>query len=489
MKKTLFLAVVAAVSLSFEVAAQDAKAVIDTAARAMGTDRLHAIQYSATGSTYGFGQAIGPGQPWPRFTITKYVAAINYAGPALREELVRIDNENPPRGGGAGPYNPVTHQGGIRPIPFGPQTQTRQVAPRTEPALIQLWMMTPHGFLKAAAANTATVRTANVRGRQTHTVSFMLGRHTVTGTINDQNLVERVETRLDNNVLGDMLVEVTYSDYKDFAGVKFPARIVQRQGGYPTLDLTIGDVQPNSAAAAALQIPANPPQAAAAPVKVEAKKITDGIWYLDGPVPTSYIVEFNNHVIVVEGPGNDARTEATLAETKRVLPNKPIRYLINSHSHFDHAGGVRGFVAEGITIITHELNKPYYEKIFRNPHTLNPDRLARANRTAVIEGVKDKRVLTDGTRTVELHHIRGNLHDPAMLMAYLPKEKMLIQADAFNPRPPEARPLPAPSPYTTNLLDNIRRLKLDVAQILQIHGGIDPIDALVKASGQRGTQD
>lgn len=94
MKKTLFLAVVAAVSLSFEVAAQDAKAVIDTAARAMGTDRLHAIQYSATGSTYGFGQAIGPGQPWPRFTITKYVAAINYAGPALREELVRIDDEN-----------------------------------------------------------------------------------------------------------------------------------------------------------------------------------------------------------------------------------------------------------------------------------------------------------------------------------------------------------------------------------------------------------
>jgi glyoxylase-like metal-dependent hydrolase (beta-lactamase superfamily II) len=159
--------------------------------------------------------------------------------------------------------------------------------------------------------------------------------------------------------------------------------------------------------------------------------------------------------------------------------------VVNTHSHFDHAGGLRAFVAEGVTIVTHELNKPYYERIFKNQHSLNPDRLARAERSATIETVDELRLLADDTRKMEVHHIRGNLHDPAMLMVYLPAEKLLFQADAFNPRPPDARPLPAPSPFTVNLLENVRRLKLDVAQIGHIHGGIDPFDALVKAAGNR----
>ena len=467
-----------------DLLAQDASVVIEMAAQTMGTARLQSVQYSATGSTFGFGQAIGPGAPWPRFTITKYTASINYAAPAMREELSRIDDENPPRGGGAGPFNPATSQGGIRPIPFGEQRQARQVTARTEPGLIQIWLMTPHGFLKAAAANKATAVTARVGGRTVYTVSFGLGKHTVRGTIDDRNLVERVETRLYNNVLGDMLVEALYSEYRDFGGVKFPTRIVQRQGGFPTLDLTVNSVQPNGAATLDVSESAQSVGGPTAPPRVEAQKVADGIWFLNGPAPMSYLVEFRDHLVVIEGPGNDARSEAAIAEARRVAPNKPIRYLVNTHSHFDHAGGLRGFVAEGITIVTHEMNRPYYEKIFASPHTLNPDRLARVGRKAVIETVGDKRVLTDGARTLELYHMRGNLHDPAMLMAYLPTEKLLIQADAFNPRPPDAKPLPSPSPFTVNLLENIQRLKLDVAQIGQIHGGIDPIAALVKAAAR-----
>lgn len=463
--------------------AQDVRVVIEKAAKTTGTENLQSIQYSGTGSTFGFGQAVAPGDAWPRFKITKYTASINYVTPAMREELARIDDEKPPRGGGAGPYNPATSQGGIRPIPFGEQQQVRQLTARTEPGLIQIWMMTPHGFLKAAAARNARGASATIRGRTTHTVVFEVGEHTVTGTINDRNLVERVETRLDNNVLGDMLVEATYSDYKDFAGVKFPTRIVLRQGGFPTLDLSVKTVQPNGASTLDVR---EGSQAAAgpSPVRVEAKKLSEGFWFLDGPAPMSYLVEFSDHTVIIEAPGNDARSEAAIAEAKRTVPNKPVRYVVNSHSHFDHAGGLRAFVAEGVTVITHELNKPYYEKIFRNPHTLNPDKLARTNRPALIETVGDSRLLTDGTRRLELHHVRGNLHDPGMLMVYLPAEKMLIQADAFNPRPPDAKPLPAPSPFTINLLENVQRLKLDVAQIGQIHGGVDPMAALVKAAGR-----
>jgi glyoxylase-like metal-dependent hydrolase (beta-lactamase superfamily II) len=480
--KTILCITVAVMWLTLDVLAQDAKVVVENAAKAAGAANLQSIQYSATGSTFGFGQAVSPGGAWPRFKVTRYAASINYVTPAMREELARVDDENPPRGGGAGPFNPATSQGGIRPIPFGEQQQVRQLTGRTEPGLIQIWMMTPHGFLKAAAANKTSVTAATVNGRALNRVSFALGRHTLTASINDQYLVERIETQLDNNVLGDMPVEVVFSDYKDFAGVKFPQHIVLRQGGFPTLDLTVNNVQPNGASTLSI---GESSQAAPPPVRIDAKKLSPGLWFLDGGAPMSYLIEFNDHLVIIEAPGNDARSEAAIAEAERTVPNKPIRYVINSHSHFDHAGGLRGFVAEGVTVMTHELNKPYYERIFRNPHTLNPDRLASANRTPVIETVKDFRLLTDGTRRLELHHVRGNLHDPGMLMVYLPAEKMLIQADAFNPRPPDAKPLPAPSPFTTNLLENVRRLKLDVAQIGQIHGGIDPMTALITAAGQR----
>ena len=82
-----------------------------------------------------------------------------------------------------------------------------------------------------------------------------LGKYSVTGVINEQNLVESVETRLANNVLGDVAVRTVFSGYKDYDGVKFPSHIVQTQGGHPTLDLNVSDVQPNSAAAACTERP------------------------------------------------------------------------------------------------------------------------------------------------------------------------------------------------------------------------------------------
>jgi len=122
MKNVLLITLLATAAARLELAAQDAKAAVEAASAAVGATNLQAVQYTGTGSTYGFGQAVSPGGPWPRFTLTSYVARINYSAPAAREEMARIDDENPPRGGGAGPYNPATGQGGIRPIPFGAET-------------------------------------------------------------------------------------------------------------------------------------------------------------------------------------------------------------------------------------------------------------------------------------------------------------------------------------------------------------------------------
>jgi len=192
-------------------------------------------------------------------------------------------------------------------------------------------------------------------------------------------------------------------------------------------------------------------------------------------------------VVIIEGPTGDERSMATIAEAKRMFPNKPVKYLVNTHHHSDHSGGIRAYVAEGIPIITHESHKRYYEQeIFRNPHTLNPDRLARMPRAPIIETVKDKRVLTDGNMTLELYLMRGNLHAEGLLMAYIPNQKLLIQADAFAPRP-GVPALPSPSPYTTNLVENVDRLKLKVERVAHVHGGVDSWDAVLKAAGRSTT--
>jgi glyoxylase-like metal-dependent hydrolase (beta-lactamase superfamily II) len=335
--------------------------------------------------------------------------------------------------------------------------------------------MTPHGFLKTAAINKA-----RINGRS---VVMTIGKYSVTGVINEQGLVESVETRLANNVLGDVAVKTVFSGYKDYGGVKFPSHIVQTQGGHPTLDLNVSDVQPNSPVARALTVPL-PAPAAPPPVSVKTapQKIADGVWFLDGGAPMSVLVEFSDHAVIIEGPQDDERTEATIAAVKQLLPSKPIRYVVNTHQHFDHSGGIRGYVAAGVPIVTHEKNKPYWERILKNPFTLEPDRLARASRGPTIETVEEKRVLSDGSMTLELHHLQGNLHDETLLVAYLPKQRLLVQADAFHPRP-GAKPLAAPPPFTVNLVENIRRLKLDVERVVHLHGGIDSMATVTVAAG------
>ena len=485
MKHKFVASIAAAILLSLPVAAQNtaapqAKSAIDAAVAAMGTAGLQSVQYSGKGSFYATGQAFEPGGAWPRYTITKYTMLVNYITPAMRQEFVRIDDEKPPRGGGVGPYNPVTFQGGIRPAP-GEMVENQTIDGKTEAGALRVWL-TPHGFLKGAAANADTARATTARGEKQ--VAFTaFGKYMVTGTLDAQNLVERVETFVDVPYTGDTPIEGTYSDYRDFGGVKFPMHVVMREGGYPTLDLMAADVHPNNPAA--LEVRANPATGGAqAPRERHAEKIADGVWALTPGGFGSFLVEFKDYVVVIEAPVNDAYTMATLAQVKQMDPNKPIKYVVNTHHHADHAGGLRAYVAEAIPIITHESHKKYYEEqIFKNPHTLNPDRLARAPRAPMLETIKDKRVLTDADQTIELYVLPNHLHAVGLLVAYLPKQKLLIQADSYIPRP-GAPPLPAPSPYTISLVDDVARWHLDVERVAHIHGGVSPYGDLVAAAGR-----
>ena len=143
--------------------------------------------------------------------------------------------------------------------------------------------------------------------------------------------------------------------------------------------------------------------------------------------------------------------------------------MINTHSHIDHSGGLRAFVAEGSTILTHQVNKAYLEKVLSQPHTLNPDKAQQAGKKPVVEAVGDKKVLTDGTHVIELLSPAELPAPRRHAVAYLPKEKVLLEADGYNPQAATATPPNPPSPYTSSLLDNIQRLKLDVQRIVPVH--------------------
>lgn len=448
---------------------RSAKDVADDVGKAIGTPK--SIQYSGSGFIYAIGQSYQPGDRYSKFNLKSYSRAIDYDKNASREEDVRTQFENPPRGGGQQPVIGerrgvafVSGEAAWNPGPNGAVPATQAVDERQ----IQI-AVTPHGFAKAAAAAAdATIESKTEDGKQMTVITFPFhGKFKVSGFVDDQNMVSKVQTWLPHPVLGDMLVETTYADYKDYNGVKFPTKITQSQGGFPTLELAVSEVRPN--AAANIEVPAGVAGAPPAAVKVESQKLADGVWFIGGGTHNSAVIEFKDHVFIVEGPLDDERASAVIAEAKKLVPNKPIKYALNTHHHFDHSGGLRAFVAEDVTIITHEMNKPYYEKTLAMPRTLKPDSASKAPKEPKFQTVTDKYEITDGTRTVQLYNVK-NTHNPGMVVAYLPKEKILIEPDLFTPLPPKA-PLPAVvSPFTVELNDSLKAMKLDVRQIAPLHG-------------------
>jgi glyoxylase-like metal-dependent hydrolase (beta-lactamase superfamily II) len=444
---------------------------LQAANNTLGIAQVNAIEFSGTGRWYQFGQAPAPNLPWPAFDVSSYTATINYAAPAARVQMTRKQTIEPGRVRPAPvEQRPDQYVSGTTAwnlaAPAGAAPNTAPVA-QPQPAAVEERVMeiwtTPHGFLKAAAVNNAT-STPSEGGSE---VTFSSGKNKYVGIINAQNEVARVQTWIDNPVLGDTEVVFTYSDYKDFGGVRFPSRIQRVQGEHPVLELTVSAVTANPAVNITAPAEAN---AAPAPVAVTVEKLANGVYFLKGGTHHSVAIDQKDHIVVVEGPQNEARSSAVIAKVKETIPNKPIKYLVNTHAHFDHSGGVRTFVDEGATIVTHQDNKPYYQKAWDAPHTINPDKLAQSKKTATFETFGDKHVLTDGSRTIEIYKIAGGGHNDAFAMVYLPKEKILIEGDAYTPLAANAPPPAAANPFAVNLDENITRLKLDVKQIAPLHG-------------------
>src|SRR5688572_2154992 len=469
MMKTCISVIALVALLAGTAAAQDAKTVISNAAKAMGVDGLNSVTFYGAGANFNLGQNNNSNAPWPRINANDYVRSIDFAQAASRATWVTY--AAPVTGG------PAVQGNGQQNITPANMAWAQQ---------LEIWI-TPWGFLKGAAANNATVQAQTVAGRRFNVVTFNApvkspgGQpYRVVGYIGPQGLVERVQTRLENPIFGDMLVDAEYSNYRDANGLMFPAEWVQRRGGHPFFQLQILGAHANPANIA--QLIAVPPPAAGrgggpggaapapAPAGPTSEKLAEGVFRITGAY-SALAVEFADHIVLFEpGPQNEARAQAIIAETKKVIPNKPIRYGVISHHHFDHTSGLPAVVSEGITIVTPEVNRSFLMTALSAPRTLAPDSQAKSGKKPVVEGFTgDKRVFQDGTRTLEVHVIRGLPHADGLVVGYLPKEKLLVYADMFN-LPPANDPVPNPPVVGTGVFaDNLDRLKLDVERVMSVH--------------------
>ena len=524
MVRALWLLVAAVLVVPPAASAQDvdARAALLAAQKAMGGENLKTIEYTGAGFSSLIGQQYAVSGGWPTYEVADYTRAIDYDAWWSREDYTRRQGTYPTFG-----RNPMAEQR-ITAIARGPyawDVRDNMPVPLTRPyldgapwgELRQLEIaITPHGFLKAAlAAKDATAIKLQIVGasdfglsqfgRWVTMVSFSyLGKYTIVGTIDDRNLVELVDTWIPNPVYGDMNYEMRYTQYQDVGGIKFPMLVHTHQAD-PRLNVAhnyfeykITSVKPN-APVTTTPVPEVVRTAVVPPARVVSESLSPGVWVLGGGTHNSLLVEFKDYLAVVEAPNNEERSLAVIAEAARLAPNKPIKYVINTHHHFDHAGGLRTFLSQGTTIVTHDTNKQYYLDImfYPSPRTLYPDRMAKYNpmywisrRPAPIETVEGEArgtgrwALSDGERILEVFHVQDMAyelgdrtytqghHSEDMLMAWLPKEKILINGDLYSP-PAQGAALPAsPNAAQKTLHQNILKLKLDVQRHAPIHGRV-----------------
>jgi glyoxylase-like metal-dependent hydrolase (beta-lactamase superfamily II) len=469
MKNASVVAMALAAALSQTAVAQDAKTVIANASKAMGIEGVSSIHYYGVAEQGNLGQNNNANQPWPLQAANDYVRTIDFTQGASR----------------------ATWMNYAAPVTGGPATLTpaqQIITPQdnmTWAAMVETWI-TPWGFLKAAEANNASVHAQSIAGKHFEVVTFDAPLkspgglpYKMIGYINGRNLVEKVRTWVENPIFGDMLVEADYTFYRDGAnGLKFPAQWVQKRGGWPTFTAYVLGADANPPNLQQLLTPSpgrgggrgGEGRGNAAPAGPTSEKLAEGVYRINGAY-NSLAVEFADYILLFEpGPQNEARAQAIIAEAKRVIPNKPIRYGVISHHHFDHTSGLPAVVAEGITIVTPEVNRDFLMTALSAHRTLAPDSMSKSGKKPIIEGFKgDKRVFQDATRTFEVHVIQGLPHADGIVIGYLPKEKILVYADMFNLPPPNA-PVPDPPVVGTMVfVDNIDRLHLDVDKVMSIH--------------------
>ncbi len=275
-----------------------------------------------------------------------------------------------------------------------------------------------------------------------------------------------------SDLYGDVLKSVTFGDYADGKGFRYPRKIVQSQLGFDAnvVDVTLSDA-PFDRARVAAMIPATYRLAADEPKPapdVEVSTYAPGIHAVDlkHASERALVVEFKDQLLVAEAPLTVANGELMLAQARKIAPGKPVRWFVFGHHHPHYLGGLRAFVHAGVPVLTAAMDTAYLRQIATFRHTLEPDSLERDPRPLKLEVIEGEKAISDGDMEMRIIHIGSeSKHTEDYLVYYFPKQKLLFEDDLASV--PSDKPLRPASERQRGLYDAITSRGLEVETIMQ----------------------
>jgi glyoxylase-like metal-dependent hydrolase (beta-lactamase superfamily II) len=457
---------------SQERARQIINAAVDALGGAESLRKLENVVFTNTAETWGRLQMPTVSGPHKAGTLKEYVVV------DLKNDRLIAETQ------GAGPAgfdfsNKIVVKGGegqIYDLRARTATPTQQGNPPTQ-LFIQYQRRIPHTILRQALNQPLTLRyigSDNFNGRKHEVVTLLMSDNVVIGMYIDAktNLMSKYELLFPDTLAGTEASEIVYAPYVTVGGTNVPGGMDLTQVGEVVsrfkydvkfnqkLDEPAFDTKTDGFVAVK---PA--PQGGPA----EVNKLADGVYLLEnvaGPNQHMLAVEFKDHVLVVEAPGSDQGTATALKRIRETIANKPVKYLVVTHHHGDHTGGVRTFLGEGVTVVSTAGNQEYLQALASSDST-GVRKAGKAN----IELVRGKRVFEDETQRVEIIDFGPNPHAKEMLVAYLPKQKLLFQGDMFF-SPLNDAPQGPPQATTVEFASKLRSMGLSVERLAGVHGKV-----------------
>jgi glyoxylase-like metal-dependent hydrolase (beta-lactamase superfamily II) len=503
----------------------DPAPILAAASKEIGEANLRCVTFSGTGYSGPVGQTFenAPNIDWVRSEMANYTRTINWETGTSKETFDRKPGGNPASWKygigfvGGTPFQKEVRQTHIVNGEYAWHIDGTGAPVRVPPELAEIYQLdiwlTPHGFLKAArkpGANPRAVwrweqlekgRDGNVVApEKVHVVGItVLGKYRVDATINSQNVITRIKTTVNEPALGDFNIEHESTNFIDAGTSKWPIAWHSHHGwddNWQFASDTTGHngyggkfpmVQAN-ACDDAVPVPEAVKQAPAPNyAQVTVEKMANGVYLLGGGPANSYMIEFRDFVAVFEAPLNEERSLGVIEAIAKLAPNKPIRYVIVSHPHFDHIGGLRTYNHIGATLVTHYINLKFLNRdvMTYKARTVKPDIVSLWPPTEVAEGynyeaIQERFVITDDTRNLHVYYVQPLQHVAGMLMAWLPNERIAFEADLFDTHEaPRQSQLAAMRQFNTQ----VTRMKLDVATIAPVHGKPVPFSTFTQALG------
>lgn len=298
-------------------------------------------------------------------------------------------------------------------------------------------------------------------------------------------LLSKHEVLVTDPYAGDSVVEMVFTGYKNENGSVVPTGRVDRINGELMNDVKYVDVRFNAPITdESFKVPGNVRAAAPALQAQPFTKYADNIYTVNAGGYNVLAVGFKDHVFVMESPGGDNASNQAIDQIRKLFPGKPIKYLAVTHHHDDHAGGIRRYIGEGVTVIVLPGEKAFFEKVAQSRFTIDPDFLTLNSRAIQIETIKEgRRILTDGTTTVELIDIGPGGHTDEMLVAYLPAQKLIFQGDLLN-RPANGDPATI-NDTTIHFANWLENSKLAVERVIGVHGPPSSLEELRKGVAEK----